>query len=63
LISGSQNVGREHIDSEKAWNSGLHLHPPLTRTNARVVDYSVEAAELIDLVSKCFCPSDGGEVS
>jgi hypothetical protein len=26
------------------------------------VDYSVEAAELIDLVGECSCPSDGGEV-
>src|SRR6266404_960291 len=57
-----QNVGREHIDREDAWNSGLHLHPPLTITNARIVDYSVEAAELIDLVGKCSRPSDGGEV-
>ena len=51
-----QNVGREHIDSEDAWNSGLHLHPPLTITNARIVDYSVEAAELVDLVGNCSCP-------
>src|SRR5712672_3266922 len=57
-----QNVGREHIDSEDAWNSGLHLHPSLAITDARVVDYSVEAAELVDLVGKCSCPSDGGEV-
>jgi hypothetical protein len=26
------------------------------------VDYSVEAAELVDLVGNCSCPSDGGEV-
>src|SRR5207244_11877339 len=57
-----QNVGRQHIDREDAWNSGLHLHPPLTITNARIVDYSVEAAELIDLVGNSSCPSDGREV-
>src|SRR4029077_1468683 len=57
-----QNVGREDIHSEEAWNSGFHLHPSLARTNARIVDYSVEAAELVDLVGKCFCPSDGREV-
>src|ERR1700757_3223058 len=58
-----QNVGREHIDSEEAGNSGLHLHPSLAITNARIVDYSVEAPELVDLFGKCSCPGDGGEVS
>jgi hypothetical protein len=57
-----QNVGCEYIDSEDAWNSGLHLHPSLAITDARIVDYSVEAAELVDLVGKCSCPSDGGKV-
>jgi hypothetical protein len=27
------------------------------------VDYSVEAAELVDLVDNCSCPGDGREVS
>src|ERR1700757_1119350 len=58
-----QNVGREHIDSEDARNSGLLLHPPLAITDARIVDYRVEAAELVDLVGNCPCPSDGREVS
>ena len=57
-----ENVGRQHIDSEDAWNSGLHLHPSLAIADARIVDYSVEAAELVDLVGKCSCPSDGREV-
>jgi hypothetical protein len=58
-----QNVRSEHIDSEDARNSELHLHPPLAITEARIVDYSVEAAELVDLIGNCSCPSDGGEVS
>src|ERR1700736_3475847 len=58
-----QNVGREHIDSKDARNSGLHLHPPLAITDARIVDYSVETAEPVDLVGNCSCPSDGREVS
>src|SRR5437868_8272119 len=58
-----QNVGREHIDSEDARNSGLHLHPPLAITDAHIVDYSVETAQLFDLVGNCSCPSHGGEVS
>src|SRR5260370_37565963 len=58
-----QNVGREHIDSKDARNSGLHLHPPLAITDARIVDYSVETAELADLVGHCSCPGDGREVS
>ena len=57
-----QNVGREHLDSKDARNSGLHFHPPLAITDARIVDYSIEAAELVDLVGNCSCPSDGGEV-
>ena len=57
-----QNVGREHIDSKDARNSGLHFHPPLAITDAGIVDYSIEAAELVDLVGNCSCPSDGGEV-
>src|SRR5437868_8435148 len=61
-MSLRQNVGREHIDSKDARNSGLHLHPPLAITDARIVDYSVEAAELVDLIGKCSCPSDGREV-
>ena len=59
---GRQNVGREHIDSKDARNSGLHFHPPLAITDARIVDYSIEAAELVDLVGNCSWPSDGGEV-
>src|ERR1700731_3057832 len=58
-----QNGGREHIDSKDARTSGLHLHPPLAITDARIVDYSVETAEPVDLVGNCSCPSDGREVS
>src|SRR5580700_9120715 len=57
-----QNVGREHIDSEDVRNSELHFHPPLAITDARIVDYSVETAELVDLVGHCSCPGDGREV-
>ena len=57
-----QSVGREHIDSEDARNSGLRLHPPLAITDARIVDYRVERAKLVDLVGNGSCPSDGGEV-
>src|SRR5260370_15223989 len=56
-----QNVGREHIDSKDARNSGLHLHPPLAITDARIVDYSVETAELVHFVGNFSCPSDGRE--
>ena len=59
---GRQNVGREHIDCKDARNSGLHFHPPLAITDARIVDYSVEAAELVDLAGNRSWPSDGGEV-
>ena len=54
---GRQNVGREHIDCKDARNSGLHFHPPLAITDARIVDYSIEAAELVDLVGNCFGPA------
>src|SRR5215831_2090925 len=57
-----QNVGREHIDSEDARNSRLRFHPPLAIANARIVDYGVEASELIDLLRNSSRPSDGGEV-
>jgi hypothetical protein len=32
-------------------------------TDARIVDYSVDAAEFVDLVGNCSCPSNGGEVA
>ena len=58
-----QNVEREHVDSEDARNSGLHFHPPLAITDARIMDYGIETAQLVDLVGNCSCPSDGREVS
>src|SRR3954470_9416467 len=58
-----QNVGREHIDSEDGRNSGLHLDPALAITHARIVDYSVEGAEPVDLLGNRSCPSDGGKVA
>jgi hypothetical protein len=35
---------------------------PLGRTDAGIVDYSVEATELIDLIGNSSCSSDRGEV-
>jgi hypothetical protein len=35
---------------------------PLAITDARIVDYTIAAAELVDLVGNCSWPSDGGEV-
>src|SRR5690348_15858592 len=58
-----QNVGREHIDSEDARKSVLHLHPPLAITDARIVDYSVVTAELVHFIGNFSCPSDGREVA
>jgi hypothetical protein len=58
-----QNVGGEHIDGEDTRNSGLHFHPSRAITDAGIVDYSVEAAEFVDLVGNCSCPGDGREVS
>src|SRR5271155_5215723 len=58
-----QNVGGEHIDGEEARNSGLRFHPPLAITEARIVAYSVEAAERVDLGGNCSRPGDGREVS
>jgi hypothetical protein len=46
----------------KTLGTPLHLHPPLAITDARIVDYSIKAAELVDLVGDCSWPSDGGEV-
>ena len=58
-----ENVRRQYIDSKDARNSELGLDPPLATANARIVDYSVDAAEFVDLVGDCSCPSDGGEVA
>src|SRR3984893_18178614 len=64
-----QNVGREHIDSKDARNSGLPLHPPLAITDARIVDYSIDTAELVYLVGDSSlrahsseCHPESGEV-
>src|ERR1700730_9831290 len=58
-----QNVGREDIDSKDGRNAGLRLHPPLAITDTRIVDYRVEAPELVDLVGNGSCSRDGGEVA
>src|SRR5438046_2273368 len=58
-----ENVGRQHIDSKDARNAGLPLDPSLAITDPRIVDYSVEAAEFVDLVGNYSCPSDGGKVA
>src|ERR1700682_1652788 len=58
-----QNVGREHIDAKAARTPAPPPPPPLAITDARIVDYCVETAELVDLVGNCSCPSDGREVS
>jgi hypothetical protein len=50
------------IDSKDARNAGLRLHPPLAITDTRIVDYRVEAPELVDLVGNGCCSGDGGEV-
>jgi hypothetical protein len=58
-----QDVGREHIDREDAGNSGLGLHPArLAIADARIVDYGVEATELIDLACYGRRPGDSAEV-
>src|SRR5262249_34855057 len=57
-----QDVGREHIDREDAGNSGLGLHAArLAVTDARIVDYGVEATELIDLACSGRRCGDGGK--
>ena len=43
------------VDSNHQFRESRHRCPH--------VDFSVEAAELVDLVGNCSCPSDGGEVS
>ena len=57
-----QNVGREHINGEDAGDSRLNLHPSLAITDAGIVDDSVKAAELVDLVGNCAHPGDCGQV-
>ena len=58
-----QNVGREHINREDAGNSRLRLHPRRRAiADACIVDYRVEATELVDLVGNGPRPGDGREV-
>ena len=58
-----QNVGREHINREDARNARLRLRPPRRAIpDACIVDYRVEATELVDLVGNGPRPGDGREV-
>ena len=59
LGKGFEEIG---ASAQTHLNSGLHFHPSLAITDARIVDYSVEASEPVDLVGKCSGPSDGGKV-
>jgi len=45
-------------DGDSTWSDFALV----ARDLARIVDYSVEAPELVDFVGKCSCPRDGGEV-
>jgi hypothetical protein len=51
-----------HIAKSGRYYPRLRLYPPLAIADARIVDYSVEAAEFVGLLGDCSCAGDGGEV-
>jgi hypothetical protein len=58
-----QDIGCQHIDREDARNSRLGLDTPrLPIADAHIVDYGIEAAELVDLVGDGPCPGNGRKV-